>query len=108
MGGLFALWGGCSPSALGCFDGPLAALLPSLAGEQHFSALGLIEGGPHLEGFEMSDMEWDLAPSSLGKVPRIFGTRDNRHGDAKSALNAQYDDDGRRCFASSGIVTGCP
>jgi beta-glucosidase/6-phospho-beta-glucosidase/beta-galactosidase len=45
------------------------------SGEQHFSALGLIEGGPHDDGFEMSDMEWDLAPSSLGKVVRVFWNR---------------------------------
>ena len=45
------------------------------SGEQHFSALGLIEGGPHDDGFEMSDMEWDLAPSSLGKVLRVFWNR---------------------------------
>jgi beta-glucosidase len=45
------------------------------SGEQHFSALGVIEGGPHETGFEMNDMEWDLAPSSLGKVIRIFWNR---------------------------------
>lgn len=44
------------------------------SGEQNIAA-GCISGDPHNPRFEMSDMEWDLVPSSLGKALRTFWKR---------------------------------
>ncbi len=44
------------------------------SGEQNIAA-GCISGDPHNPRFEMSDMEWDLVPSSLGKALRAFWGR---------------------------------
>jgi len=44
------------------------------SGEQNVAA-GCITGDPHNPRFEMSDMEWDLCPSSLGKALRAFWGR---------------------------------
>ena len=44
------------------------------SGEQNIAA-GCISGDPHNPRFEMSDMEWDLVPSSLGKALRTFWGR---------------------------------
>ena len=44
------------------------------SGEQNVAA-GCISGDPHNPKFEMSDMEWDLCPSSLGKALRSFWGR---------------------------------
>ena len=44
------------------------------SGEQNIAA-GCISGDPHNPRFEMSDMEWDLVPSSLGKALRTFWSR---------------------------------
>jgi len=45
-----------------------------VSGEQSLGGR-CVEAGPHNPRFEMSDMEWDLCPNSLGRALRAFWRR---------------------------------
>ena len=50
-----------------------------VSGEQSLGG-SCVEAGPHNPRFEMSDMEWDLCPSSLGRALRSFWRRYQARG----------------------------
>ena len=50
-----------------------------VSGEQSLGG-SCVEAGPHNPRFEMSDMEWDLCPNSLGRALRSFWRRYQARG----------------------------
>jgi hypothetical protein len=69
-------------SANGAASGGEAGMMEAgmvVSGEQSLGGR-CVEAGPHNPRFEMSDMEWDLCPNSLGRALRAFWRRYQARG----------------------------